>query len=415
MTTEGVEPRVTVGDFDDAGCWHPRWMDEDGVWHDGWGWFEDDGSWTVELGHLDASGDWVEAAADAPAPLELQETDDAPLPHVGRFDHQPVPFIGSSAAAHAAFLVFAMMMPDAAGALDLDGYDAQDRFVQAALTNMQEDARPEIPGWADDEVAAAETAKHAGDEGKAGDPDEAATDKRIAIEGPPDNEDLQIAQERNLEIAMSAGVASEISSLYAAHDQSLGQDALDALGNLDGGEPGSAHGFFGMGVSNAGRGGGGHEGDSLGRHIVDTSGLSGVERGCRGSKCGTGSATGVAGWDDKKTKLPPQVIPGKPKLIGSLDREIIRRIVREHRRELKNCYEQQLQKNATLKGELMVKFTVGPTGHVVAALTEQDASTLKNGAVSSCVTGKIRRWVFPRTPGNEGIVIVRYPFRFSAG
>lgn len=412
--SEGQEPRVTVGEFDDVGCWHPRWMDEEGVWHDGWGWFDDDGNWLVESGHLDADGTWVAAAELDVARAPLEEEDEAPLPAIGRFDSQPVPFIGSSAAAHAAFLAIAMMMPDAAGALDLDGYNAQDRFVQAALTQLQEDQPPAIAGFGDDSEPAPEAAKHAGDEGKAGDPDEAPTHKRIAIAGPPDNEDLQIARERNLEIAMSAGVASQVQSMWATADQSVGNDAIHALGNLDGDDPGASSGIFGMGIRGVGRGGGGHDGDSLGRHDVDTSGLSGVEHGCKGVRCGHGSGPGLESWD-KGTKVPPEVIPGKPELIGNLDREIIRRVVREHRRELKFCYEQQLQKNKALGGELMMKFTIASDGGVIAALADSGASTLKNAAVSSCVSGKIRRWVFPRSPGNDGIVIVRYPFRFSAG
>lgn len=331
-----------------------------------------------------------------------------------RVDREPIPFIGSSAAAHAVFLILAMMMPDAAGALDLDGYDAQDRFVQAALTQLQEDTPREVPHWATGgDTAAPEAARHAGDEGEAGDPEELATDRRVAIQGPPDNEDLQLAKQRNLEIASAAGIATQVSSLWATHDQSVGTDALHALGNLDGGDPGTSNGIFGMGVRGAGRGGGGHHGDSLGRHNVDTSALSGVERGCKGAHCGSGSATGGHGWD-KDTKVPPKIVLGKPTLVGALDREIIQRVVRNHRRELRFCYEQELQKDNSLSGELMVKFTVGPTGSVVAAVAEQGNSSLKSGAVSSCVTGKIRRWVFPRSAGNDGIVIVRYPFRFSS-
>jgi len=341
--------------------------------------------------------------------------EEEPLPYVGRYDRQTLPYIGSSAAAHAAFVLIAMMMPDAAGALDLDGYSAQDRFVQAALTEMQEVTPPEAPGWGTDSKPEEEAARHAGDEGEAGDPEEVATDKKIAIKGPAENEDLEIARARNLEIAQSAGIASQVTSIWAAHDQSVGSDAEHALGNLDGREPGTSNGIFGMGVKGLGRGGGGHDGDSLGRHDVDTSGLSGVEHGCKGVNCGTGSSTGVVGFGPKSEKVPPQVIPGKPSLVGALDREIIQRVVRNHRRELRYCYEQQLQKNSSLKGELIVKFTVGATGNVVAAVSDTAGSSLKDSAVSSCVTGKIRRWVFPRSAGNDGIVIVRYPFRFSAG
>ncbi|MEL6177655.1 MAG: AgmX/PglI C-terminal domain-containing protein [Myxococcota bacterium] len=36
-----------------------------------------------------------------------------------------------------------------------------------------------------------------------------------------------------------------------------------------------------------------------------------------------------------------------------------------------------------------------------------------SGAVASCVAGKVRRWVFPQPKGG-GIVVVTYPFVFSA-
>lgn len=346
--------------------------------------------------------------------IEDASLDEEPLPEVGRFDRSALPYIGSSAAAHAAFVLIAMMMPDAAGALDLDGYSAQDRFVQAALTQLQEEQEREVPGWASDAAAEQETAKHAGEDGEAGDPAETATNRKIAIKGPASNEDLQIAKQRNMEIAQTAGIATQVSSLWATHDQSVGADVEHALGNLDGREPGTSNGIFGMGVKGLGRGGGGHESDSLGRHDVDTTGLSGVDHGCKGVNCGNGTGTGVE-LEDRETKIPPRVIAGKPKLVGALDREIIQRVVRNHRRELKFCYEQELQKNSSIQGELIVKFTIGARGDVIAAVSDPGASSFKSNAVASCVASKIRRWVFPRSPGNEGLVIVRYPFRFSAG
>jgi len=39
---------------------------------------------------------------------------------------------------------------------------------------------------------------------------------------------------------------------------------------------------------------------------------------------------------------------------------------------------------------------------------------LRNPTMEVCINQRIRRWVFPEPKGG-GIVIVKYPFRFSAG
>ena len=96
---------------------------------------------------------------------------------------------------------------------------------------------------------------------------------------------------------------------------------------------------------------------------------------------------------------------------GSLDREIIRRVVRQHRGEIKFCYEGELQKNKGLEGRVTVRFTISATGSVVSAVVKE--STLNNAAVERCMTDKIRRWIFPEPKGG-GIVMVNYPFNLSS-
>ncbi|MDX1747802.1 MAG: AgmX/PglI C-terminal domain-containing protein, partial [Halobacteriales archaeon] len=384
--------------------WHPRWKDEDGRWHDGWGWYDDGGDWQVRHGYYDPRGDWhdvepvsmtsVTGAFEGEPHLDTRPDDesDEPLPVIGRFDRAPVPYVGVSAGAHALFLILAMTVPDSAGALELDYRSQSDRFVQMALTEMQEEER-EVPGWAGDDQPEAEHAKHAGDEGQAGDPEEAETGKRLAVKGPAANEDLEIAKARNEEIARSAGIATQVTSMWAVADRSIGSDAEHALGAIDGSSPGATKGVFGLGVQWDGRGGGGDDWQSLGNSDSLTSGLSGVDRGCRGLKCGKGSGPGI-GMPDRKTKVPDPVVLGDPQMTGGLDKEIIKRVVRQHRRELKYCYERELQKDKTLSGELVVKFTITGEGDVISAIG-QPGSSLKNASVTQCVTSKIRRWVFP--------------------
>jgi TonB family protein len=97
---------------------------------------------------------------------------------------------------------------------------------------------------------------------------------------------------------------------------------------------------------------------------------------------------------------------------GSLDKEIIRRIIRRHINEVKYCYETELTKKADLSGRVAVQFTIAATGQVIASVLQ--SSTMGNIRVENCVVQAVRRWEFPKPMGG-GIVIVSYPFNFQAG
>ena len=320
------------------------------------------------------------------------------------FDTAPLPYIAVSAVAHIAFLLLAMMMPDKARSLDLDGFNADDRFVQLMITPEQEEQ--EEPDWMKDSGDEEAAAKHKGEEGKAGKEDEEAVDKKLAIKGPKDNEDLELKKAADTEIAMNAGIASElmVASPWGTTDTSIGSDAIHALGNLQGDTFGQAKGFGGLGLHGAGRGGGGISERGIGLANVGTAGRGGGGRG------GSGYGKGAGDLGERRARVP-RIVPGKPVVQGSLDKEIIRRVVRQHRREIKYCYESELQKNKELKGRVVVRFTISATGSVVSAVVKE--SNLKNASVENCMTGKIRRWVFPEPKGG-GIVIVNYPFNLSS-
>lgn len=410
-----IEPWVTTGSYDEMGRWYPRYLDDQGNWNEGWGWFDDEGNWCVAQGHYEPDGSWVEETStvdEGPSAFDGvadESHEDSPM-YVPGYDRELSKWVGTSAITHGAILLLAFTMPEAAGALELDNHRMNDRFVQMALTEMQEEEEPPMPGWMGEEEAA-EVGKHAGEEGKAGDPDKPDAKKRLAIKGPAENEDLELARARDMQIALDAGIARQVTSFYAQADQSIGSDAIHALGNVDGDAPGDSRGIFGLGVQDGGRGGGGHNERGIGMGDVDTAGLTGVNGRCKGFKrCGKG---GNPDLGEKGIGVPKaEVIPQKPHLTGGLDREIVQRIVRQHRQELKNCYEQELQKNRKLGGELVVKFTITGDGNVISAV--EDGGTLGSVPVSRCVTSRIRRWVFPRQDG-MGMVVVRYPFRFSRG
>ena len=93
--------------------------------------------------------------------------------------------------------------------------------------------------------------------------------------------------------------------------------------------------------------------------------------------------------------------------LGSLDKEIIRRIIRRHINEVKYCYEQELTKKPDLGGRIMVQFTIAASGQVIASVLQN--STMGNARVENCTVQAVRRWEFPKPLGG-GIVIVSYPF-----
>jgi len=98
---------------------------------------------------------------------------------------------------------------------------------------------------------------------------------------------------------------------------------------------------------------------------------------------------------------------------GSLDKSIIRRVIRRHINEVKYCYQAELQSSPDLYGRVVVNFSIMPNGQVAASKVER--STMKNNRVEGCVTRAVRRWLFPK-PHNGGVVVVSYPFVFrSAG
>jgi TonB family protein len=101
--------------------------------------------------------------------------------------------------------------------------------------------------------------------------------------------------------------------------------------------------------------------------------------------------------------------PGTAKPKGSMDKEIIAKVVRERMPEVKTCYERELAEKPELKGRVVVKFTIGLEGKVVTSVLER--STLGVPRAENCIVQAIKGWEFPRPA--DGDVEVSYPFVFE--
>jgi hypothetical protein len=153
---------------------------------------------------------------------------------------------------------------------------------------------------------------------------------------------------------------------------------------------------------------GGHGGE-LDQSLSEAHGMSGGFGGLElhvtgGGKGGYG--TGVARIR-RRGEHNVNVSVGRPVIMGSLSMEVIRRVIRSHRDQIKYCYSRELTRDPNLAGKVAVKFTISPRGYITQAAVSQ--TSLNNAAVERCITQKIRTWKFPRPQGG-GIVIVNYPF-----
>jgi TonB family protein len=184
-------------------------------------------------------------------------------------------------------------------------------------------------------------------------------------------------------------------------DSALGNDPRDVLGGLIGNQVGESYGVGGLGLVGTGAAGGGTAEGTIGLGNLGTIGKGGGDAGN-----GSGYGRGAGGLGGRRARAP-DVIPGVAQVRGSLDKEIIRRIIRRHINEVKYCYEQGLVKKPALAGRIMVQFTISASGQVIAALLQN--STVGDQRVENCTVQAVRRWEFPQ-PLNGGIVIVSYPF-----
>ncbi|MCP3139000.1 AgmX/PglI C-terminal domain-containing protein [Pyxidicoccus xibeiensis] len=95
---------------------------------------------------------------------------------------------------------------------------------------------------------------------------------------------------------------------------------------------------------------------------------------------------------------------------GTVDREAVARVINSHLNEVHGCYERALLKNPGLAGKVVLEWTIGAAGRVVAAKTK--SSTLSNAAVEACILSSLKGWTFPAPKG--GVVIITYPFLFNS-
>jgi TonB family protein len=336
----------------------------------------------------------------------------------------PVPFLiwrwseqaytVGTAAALGLFLLMIFSVPPDPKSLSLDLFNADSRFVNF-LIKPPEEKEEEIPEWLKKKGPDEQGGKgkrHKGEEGKMGKKTSKNKEGLYGLKGPKDNPDPHLAKKLAEENAKNAGILGVLKMSEGSHlasifgrDTAAGSDSVNVLGGLIGNEIGEAYGVGGLGLVGTGTGGGGTGEGTIGLGNFGTIGKGG------GGGNGSGYGRGAGGLGGRRARAP-DVIPGQANVRGSLDKEIIRRIIRRHINEVKYCYETELTKKPDLSGRVSVQFTIAATGQVIASVLQ--SSTMSNIRVENCVVQAVRRWEFPKPMGG-GIVIVSYPFNFTAG
>jgi len=322
-------------------------------------------------------------------------------------------YTGAVALVVGLFLGMIFSIPPYPKSLSLDAFMNDQRFAKF-LIKPPEEKEEQIPEWLKKkgpDEAGGKGKRHKGEEGKMGKKTSKNKSGLYGLKGPKDNPDPHLAKMLAEENAAKAGVlgilkandGSHLASIFG-RDSALGNDAENVLGGLVGTQIGEAYGVGGLGLVGSGKGGGGTGEGTIGLGNLGTIGKGG------GGGSGSGYGRGAGGLGGRRAHAP-DIVPGTAQVRGSLDKEIIRRIIRRHLNEVKFCYEKELMHKPDLYGRVMIQFTISGLGAVVASVVQN--STMNNPGVEQCIAGAVRRWEFPKPQGG-GIVIVSYPFVLKA-
>ena len=205
-------------------------------------------------------------------------------------------------------------------------------------------------------------------------------------------------------------VSAQLSKLFGADGNAgvaqifganvAGGELQNLLGGLSGAKTADAAGAAGLSFRGAGPGGASSGTLSMGSGRIGT----------RGRGSGEGSYGASEGGIGAKTERGPVFTQGTPVIYGSLDKEIIRRVVRENANQIRYCYERELTRSPGLYGKITMKWVISGEGKVTKAFVGE--TQMKNANVENCLARRIRGWNFPKPKGG-GIVVVTYPFVFK--
>lgn len=203
---------------------------------------------------------------------------------------------------------------------------------------------------------------------------------------------LEAKTQGHVEVYKSADFTSSVSSIVAKG------------GSLSGVQTKSASGSGGEFV-------GANTGVATGTGSVKTSNMVTNQGSLVGATTGAlGESKGAEGLSAKRA-IYTAGIPGETVVLGSMDPDVIRRILMDHLPQFRYCYQQEIEKRGSeVFGIVKLNFVIGASGHVSKAGV--DGSSGLPPEVNRCVVNVLRGIVFPEPLGG-GTVEVKQPMNFQ--
>jgi len=134
---------------------------------------------------------------------------------------------------------------------------------------------------------------------------------------------------------------------------------------------------------------------------------SGLGQDFKGSFDSSSGSKGLANKSGIDTTYTDQ----KAVVLGSMDPELLRKILREYLPQFKHCYQQELEyRNEHAKGVMDLHFRINSIGKAQRVKIKTKGSKFSN-AGTNCMTGVLKLIQFPKPKGG-GVVDVKQPLNF---
>jgi hypothetical protein len=200
-----------------------------------------------------------------------------------------------------------------------------------------------------------------------------------------------------LSVLSSGGAASNLDKAYSGAGTTFGlADKATGFGGQASDRQGEG---LGTDLKNVGAGGKG----------TSTVGISGVgSKGRGGGEAGYGGNNGLG---DKGELAIVNIEGNTNDFVSSIDKEAIRRIIRSNRNAIKSCYDQELTKNPTLSGKIVLQWQITDGGRMINAKVK--SNDMRTNSLGPCIINRLSVLKFP-DPGPTEIAEVAFPFVFEA-
>lgn len=121
------------------------------------------------------------------------------------------------------------------------------------------------------------------------------------------------------------------------------------------------------------------------------------------------SSSGAQGLSSKSgidtTYQDPKTV-----VLGSMDPELLRKILKEYLPQFRHCYQKELERNEAAKGVIDLHFRINPNGSV-SKIDIRGKRARFSPAGSGCMAGVLKLIDFPKPKGG-GVVDVKQPLNF---